>query len=210
MRLRDVVDQLHDQHGLADAGTTEQADLAALRVGRQQIDHLDAGGQHLGIGRLVDEIRGRGVDRGGDLDVDVAQLVHRLADDIDDPPQGLAPDRHRDGGPGVDHLLAAGQAVRAVHGDGAHGRFAQMLGHLEHQRLALVGGVERVQDVRQLAVEMDVDDGAGDARDAPLGDVLLGHSVFLGGGLVHAPAPSIGGQAVSGSGKRPRPLPRPK
>jgi hypothetical protein len=30
MALGDVVDQLLDQHGLADAGAAEQADLAAL------------------------------------------------------------------------------------------------------------------------------------------------------------------------------------
>ena len=38
VRLRDIVDELHDQHCLADAGAAEQADLAALGVGRQQID----------------------------------------------------------------------------------------------------------------------------------------------------------------------------
>jgi hypothetical protein len=43
VRLGDVVDQLHDQHGLADAGAAEQADLAALGVGREQVDDLDAG-----------------------------------------------------------------------------------------------------------------------------------------------------------------------
>src|SRR3546814_5063754 len=32
----DVVDQFLDQHGLADAGTAEQADLAALGVRREQ------------------------------------------------------------------------------------------------------------------------------------------------------------------------------
>ena len=48
-----VVDQLHDQHGLADAGAAEQADLAALGVGRQQIDDLDAGDQDFGFGRLI-------------------------------------------------------------------------------------------------------------------------------------------------------------
>ena len=31
VRLGDVVDELHDEHGLADAGAAEQADLAALR-----------------------------------------------------------------------------------------------------------------------------------------------------------------------------------
>ena len=37
VRLGDVVDQLHDQHGLADAGAAEQADLAALGIGREQV-----------------------------------------------------------------------------------------------------------------------------------------------------------------------------
>ena len=53
MRLGDVVDQLHDQHGLADAGAAEQADLAALGVGREQVDDLDAGDENLRFGRLV-------------------------------------------------------------------------------------------------------------------------------------------------------------
>ena len=55
VRLGDVVDQLHDQHGLADAGTAEQADLAALGVGRQQVDDLDAGDEDRGFCRLVGE-----------------------------------------------------------------------------------------------------------------------------------------------------------
>ena len=71
VRLGDVVDELHDQHGLADAGAAEQADLAALGVGRQQVDDLDAGDQDLGFRRLLGEGRrrlvdgalGRGLDR---------------------------------------------------------------------------------------------------------------------------------------------------
>ena len=45
VRLGDVVDQFHDQHGLADAGAAEQADLAALGIGCEQVDDLDAGDQ---------------------------------------------------------------------------------------------------------------------------------------------------------------------
>src|ERR1700756_3924631 len=41
VRLGDVVDQLLDQHGLADAGAAEQADLAALRIRGKKIDDLD-------------------------------------------------------------------------------------------------------------------------------------------------------------------------
>ena len=53
VRLGDVVDQLLDEHGLADAGAAEQADLAALGVGREQVDDLDAGDEDLRLGRLV-------------------------------------------------------------------------------------------------------------------------------------------------------------
>src|SRR5437016_5456432 len=35
MGFRDVVDQFLDEHGLADAGAAEQADLAALGIGRE-------------------------------------------------------------------------------------------------------------------------------------------------------------------------------
>ena len=59
MGLGDVVDQLLNQHGLADAGAAEQADLAALGVGREQIHHLDAGDEDRGFGRLVGEARRR-------------------------------------------------------------------------------------------------------------------------------------------------------
>ena len=54
---RDVVDQLHDDDGLADAGAAEQADLAALQVRLEQIDDLDAGLEHLQLGRLLLERR---------------------------------------------------------------------------------------------------------------------------------------------------------
>ena len=112
MRLGDVVDQLLDEHGLADAGAAEQADLAALGVGREQVHDLDAGDQDLRLGRLVD-IRGRGrVDRpllGG---LDRARLVDRLANHVHDAAQGIFADRHGDRLAGIDHLLATHQTIR--------------------------------------------------------------------------------------------------
>ena len=53
VRLGDVVDQFLNEHGLADAGAAEQADLAALGVRREQIDDLDAGDENFSFGRLV-------------------------------------------------------------------------------------------------------------------------------------------------------------
>ena len=113
-----------------------------------------------------------GVDRRPDLGLDRAALVDRLADHVEDPPERLAPDRHRDRLAGVDHLLAAGQPVGAVHRDRAHGRLAEVLGDLEHQLVAVVVGMQRVQDRRQAAVELDVDDRAHHLGDPAGLDVL--------------------------------------
>ena len=40
MLERNIIDQLHDQHRLAHAGTAEEAGLATLEVGLEQIDDI--------------------------------------------------------------------------------------------------------------------------------------------------------------------------
>src|SRR5262249_24519682 len=56
---RDAVDHLLDEDRLADAGAAEQADLPALHVGLEQVDHLDAGLEHLRLRlELVERRRG--------------------------------------------------------------------------------------------------------------------------------------------------------
>ena len=44
----------------------------------------------------------------------------------------------------------------------ADGVLAEMLGDFEHEAVAVVRRLERVQDRRQVAVELHVDDGADD------------------------------------------------
>jgi hypothetical protein len=61
--LGDVRDQLEDHDGLADARAAEQADLAALRIRRDQVDDLDAGLERLDARRLIDELRRLAMDR---------------------------------------------------------------------------------------------------------------------------------------------------
>ena len=182
--LGDVVDQLLDEHGLADAGAAEQADLAALRVRREQVDDLDAGDQDRGFGRLVDEGRGVGVDGGGHVAADRAALVDRLADDVHDAAERLRADGHADLRAGGAHDLAAGQAVGRVHRDRADNVLAEVLGDLEDQAVAAIVGLERCEDRRKLALERDVDDGADDLRDAAdeVAGLLLGGCAGAGRG----------------------------
>ncbi len=47
MRFRDVINQFHDQNGFTYAGTTEQTNFTALRIRGEEIDHFNAGYQHL-------------------------------------------------------------------------------------------------------------------------------------------------------------------
>ena len=60
--LLHVVDELLDDHRLADAGTAEESDLAALHERRDQVDHLDAGLEDLGLGLEIHELRRLAVD----------------------------------------------------------------------------------------------------------------------------------------------------
>jgi hypothetical protein len=176
MRLGDIVDQLLDDHRLADPGAAEQPDLAAARIGREQIDDLDASDQDLRLGCLVDIGRCILMDGPALIGEDRPRLVHRFADHIHDAAERLLADRHRNGLAGVLHLLAADEPFARVHGDGAHRVLAEMLRHFEDQAVAVIVGLQRIQDGRQAAVELDVDDGAHHLRyPADLRSVSLRH-----------------------------------
>ena len=55
--------KFHDDDGLADARAAERADFAALEERADQVNDLDAGGQDLRRGGLVDQRRGGAVNR---------------------------------------------------------------------------------------------------------------------------------------------------
>ncbi len=74
----DVVDQLLNDDRLAHARAAEQTDLAAAQIRLDQVDHLDAGLEHLELGGLIFERRRRPVDGIKLLGVHRAHLVDRL------------------------------------------------------------------------------------------------------------------------------------
>ena len=182
--LRQVVDELLDDHRLADAGAAEEADLAALGVGREEVDDLDAGLEHLGRRREVGDRRRVAVDRPALLDLDRVALVDDLAEEVEDAPQRHLADGHGDRAAGVDDLGAARQAVGGVHRDGAHAVVAEVLLHLAHED-ALVAAVDGdgAVDLGQLVGEDGFDDDALDLLDPAR--VLLGFGGLGGFGGSH-------------------------
>ncbi len=168
----DVVDQLHDDDGLADARAAEQPDLAALQEGLDEVNDFDARLEHLLRSGLVFE-RGCGaMDREALLGLDRSHLVDGLADDVEHAAQYLRPDRHRDGLAQVLGLHSAHHAVGRFHGDRTHAALAQVLLDLadDRDRLgnveALARDPDRVVDLRQVPLgELNVDRRAGDLDD---------------------------------------------
>ena len=167
VRFRNVVDQFLNQNGLANAGATEQADLAALGVRRQEIDDLDAGDKNFRFGRLFGIGGRRLMDGAFAFRFDRPGFIDRLADHVHDAAKRARAYRHRDRNAGVGHFLTADQAFGGIHRNGAHGGFAEMLRDLEHQTVAAVLRLERVENGRQMSFELHVDHGADDLRDAP-------------------------------------------
>ena len=127
----------------------------------------------------------------------VAGVVDRLAEQVEDPAEGRVADRHGDRAAGVDHLVAALEAVGRVHRDRADAVVAEVLLDLADQRVASSASrsaspahldLERRVDLGQVVVaEHGVDDDAGDAlhacrrscRSARFVSVVLSHVPFL-------------------------------
>ena len=78
------------------------------------------------------------MDGRGGLRVDGTQLVHGLADHIDDPTQNFASHRYRDGLAGVLDSQAARESIRCVHRDAADGVFPEVHRNFNNQVVFLI------------------------------------------------------------------------
>src|SRR5690606_11773930 len=72
-------------------------------------------------------------------------------------------------------VLAANETFGRIHRDGANGVLAEVLRDFENEALAVVLSLERVQDGRQVIVELDVHNGANHLTD--LADNIA-HTVY--------------------------------
>ena len=170
--LGHAVDHLLDDDGLADAGPAEEADLASLHVGLQQVDHLDPGLEHLGPGLQLIERRGRAVDLPALLDPVDLVGVERLAQHVEDVAEHRVADRDRDAATEVADRRAAHQPVRLLHADAADAPVADLLRHLG--RHGVRGAVEldveldlEVDLGQGVRWELDVDHRPRDGDDTP-------------------------------------------
>lgn len=98
----DTHNQLLNEDGLTDTGTTEETDLTTTGVGGNQVDDLDPSDQDLSLSGLSGEWWGVSVD-GGVLDsLDGATLVNGVTSDVHDTAKGARADRDLDRSAGVE------------------------------------------------------------------------------------------------------------
>src|SRR5256714_1554033 len=173
--VRDVADELLHDHGLARACSAEQADLRPLGERADEVDDLDAGLEDLDLRLLLAYWRRRPVD-GPARDAFRRGLgVDGLADHVEHPAQRLDADRHRDGRPGRDHLVATPEPVCRIHGDAAHDVVADGALDLEHDRSTVADlhpqGLEQLRLVA--GRKLDIHHGADDLADLALTSLAL-------------------------------------
>src|SRR5579875_1591868 len=110
MLLGDVVDQLHDGDGLAHTGAAKQSDLAAARVGADQVDDLDAGFENLDLDCLLIESGGVAMD-GHTGALDRAVFIDGFAGDVHQASEGAGPNRDRNRTPGISRHHPAHESI---------------------------------------------------------------------------------------------------
>jgi len=111
--LGDVVDQLLDDDGLADAGAPEESDLTALHEWGDQVDDLDAGLEDLGLRLEVRELRSRTMDRPAlDARWNRRTVVDGIAQHVEDSAQRSLANRNRDRTTCILDVHSANNSVR--------------------------------------------------------------------------------------------------
>jgi hypothetical protein len=109
--LGDVVDQLLNEDGLADTGTTEETNLSTTSVGSEQIDDLDTSDQNLGRGGLISERRGVGVNGQELVGLDRSSLVNGVTSDVQDTTKSGRADGDGNGSTSVRGLGATDETL---------------------------------------------------------------------------------------------------
>ena len=120
-------DELLNEHGLADTGTTEETNLTTTGVWGAQVDDLDTSDEHLSAGGLVHELWGFLVNWKLLLVLDGATLINWVTSDVDDTAKSTWADWNHDGRSRVGSGLSTDETLSSVHSNASHDVLTQML-----------------------------------------------------------------------------------
>ena len=107
---RDVIDQLLDNDGFADAGAAERADFSAFRKRTDEIDDFYSSFQNRSLHVLLGEIRCLAMNRIAFREFNRAAIVNRIARDVKEAAEHAFAHWHSDRPACVGHAHATLQA----------------------------------------------------------------------------------------------------
>ena len=175
------MDQLHDEHGLADAGAAEHRRLAALGDRGQQIDDLDAGRKQLGGAAQLLQRRRTAVDRPArSVRRQRLALVANSAGQVEQTAEHRVADRNLERPASGARRNAATQPFGRLQCNRADRRLVQMRLHFRHDRRTLIRRHDqRVVDRRQRrGGKSNVEHGAAHGDDPTVSDSRLCHTLL--------------------------------
>lgn len=115
---------------------------------------------------LFAEGRGVSVDWSVLRGVDGAAFVDGLSNHINNSTESLSAHGHEDGGTSVLHFLTSHESFGRVKSNSSDVVASQMLGNFEHESVRGSLDLEGVENRREVAVELHVDDGSDDLGDS--------------------------------------------
>jgi peptide chain release factor 1 len=164
MGLGNVVNQLLNENGLTDTGTTEETNLTTTGVGGKEIDNLDTSLKNLSGGRLLSEGGGLSVDGKVLSSLNGSTLIDGLTNDVDNSTKGTTADGNGNGGTGVNNGLTTDETLSTVHGNSTDSVLTQMLGNLEDELLTVLSlELKSVKNGGKVVLgKLDIDDSTND------------------------------------------------
>ena len=149
--LGDVVNQLHNKHGLTNTCTTKQTNLTTTRVGFQKVDNLDTGEQHLARSGEILKLGRLAVDRQTLRLLQGTHTVNCFTHYVHQSTLHLLTCRHTDRGVVRGSLHTTTKTVGGVHCNGTNTVLADVLLNLSNKHTTIVAHyLNRVVNRREL------------------------------------------------------------
>ena len=182
---RNIVNEFHDENGLAHARAAEEANLAALQIGFDQIDHFNSRLEHFERRGLIFQRWRRAMNLVVRIALNRPKLVHGLAKDVHHAAKRGATNRHGNSRAEVIRLHTSDHSFDGFHSDCADASFAKVLLHFRRhvewlgKVVAFAGNAASIVDRRKMSrLELNVHHRSDDLHNVPNACVFVCHAAF--------------------------------
>ena len=160
MRFRNIVNQFHNQNGLADTSTAKQTNFTTLGIRCEQINNLNAGDKHFSFSGLLDKFRRFLVNGTSLVGTDITGFINRLANNIHNTTQCIFTYGYFNRVARIQNILTSHKTLCRVHGYGPNGALTEVLGYFKNEPCIADFCFKTVQNFRQSRIKSDVHNSA--------------------------------------------------